>query len=111
MDELNRRHPEDDPRIFYPDDEVCKFGSMNRGLLYRQQRKIQKRAKERNTCYNRQMLERDCIVGRGMTGLDPDKPEAPQYAQWKRKHPKISKTRRLANQKRANAARQARPLP
>ena len=33
------------------------------------------------------MLNRNCKVGNGMTGLNPDKSDEPQLEDWHKKHP------------------------
>jgi len=53
----------------------------------KRQKKITKKAKDKDTYYTYEMLNRNCRVGTGMTGLNPDKSEEPQLEDWLKKHP------------------------
>ena len=52
----------------------------------KRQKKITKKAKDKDTYYTYEMLNRNCRVGTGMTGLNPDKSEEPQLEDWLKKH-------------------------
>ena len=72
-------------KIWYPDDEICRLKTVPNWV--KTQKKIAKKTKDKNTYYSYEMLSRNCKVGTGMTGLNPDKPEKPQLAAWLKKHP------------------------
>jgi len=71
--------------IWYPDEEICRLRTVPDWV--RIQKKISKRTKDNNTYYTYEMLNRNCRVGRGMLGLNPDKSEEPQLEDWLKKHP------------------------
>ena len=72
-------------RIWYSDEEVCRLKSVPNWVKI--QKKIVKKTKDKNTYYTYEMLNRNCKVGTGMTGLNPDKPEELQLIAWLEKHP------------------------
>lgn len=71
--------------IWYPDEEICRLKSVPNWVKI--QKKITKKTKDKNTYYTYEMLNRNCKVGTGMTGLNPDKPEELQLIAWLEKHP------------------------
>jgi hypothetical protein len=97
----------DDPRIWFPDEEICTKREVNKITLVKQQRKIKKKAKDRETYYTREMLEVNCTVNSSMTGIDSNKARKPQVIAWKMKHPPISKRKLNANVKNSPFAKQA----
>ena len=70
---------------WYPDEEICRLKSVPNWVKI--QKKIAKKTKDKNTYYTYEMLNRNCKVGTGMTGLNPDKPEELQLIAWLEKHP------------------------
>ena len=70
---------------WYPDEEICRLKTVPNWIKI--QKKIAKKTKDKNTYYTYEMLNRNCKVGSGMTGLNPDKPEKPQLTAWLKKHP------------------------
>ena len=91
MDEISMQ------QIWLPDEEICKHRSHLEDRFVKQQRKIQKKARDRDTYYTLEMLSVECIVKAGMTGIDPDRAYNPQVEIWMRKHPPISEARRTAS--------------
>ena len=71
--------------IWYSDEEVCRLKSVTNWVKI--QKKIVKKTKDKNTYYSYEMLNHNCKVGTGMTGLNPDKPEESQLEDWLKKHP------------------------
>jgi len=71
--------------IWYPDEEICRLKTVPNWVKI--QKKIAKKTKDKNTYYTYEMLNRNCKVGTGMTGLNPDKPEELQLIAWLEKHP------------------------
>ena len=80
---LDEKHLKGD--IWYPEEEICRLKKIPDWI--KQQKKIAKKTKEKDTYYNYEMLNRNCRVGNGMTGLNPDKSEEPQLEDWHKKHP------------------------
>jgi len=80
---LNAKHLIID--AWYPDEEICRLKTATNWI--RIQKKIAKKTKDKNTYYTYKMLNRNCRVGNGMIGLNPDKPEKPQLRAWLKKHP------------------------
>lgn len=75
-------------RIWYPDEEICRRqGIIEQYPWIRTQKKIANRTKRMDRYFNIQMLERNCIIGKGMVGLDPDRSEEVQLESWLRNHP------------------------
>lgn len=70
--------------IFYPDDEICK---KHHSKWIKNQKKIAKKAKDVNKYFTYEMLKTNCVIGNGIMGLDPDKPEEPQLKKWFESHP------------------------
>lgn len=70
---------------WYPDEEICRLKAVPNWIKI--QKKITKKTKDKNTYYTYEMLNRNCKVGTGMTGLNPDKPEELQLIAWLKKHP------------------------
>ena len=71
--------------IWYPEEEICRLKNITGWI--KQQKKIAKKVKDKDTYYTYKMLNRNCKVGTGMIGLNPDKPEEPQLEDWLKKHP------------------------
>ncbi|GAG01481.1 unnamed protein product, partial [marine sediment metagenome] len=73
--------------IWYPDEEICRKKTVPDWI--RRQRKIAKKTRDPNSYFTYPMLNHDCIIGKGMVGLEPnsDLPEEPQLKNWYKKHP------------------------
>lgn len=71
--------------IWYPDEEICRLKSVPNWVKI--QKKIAKKTKDKNTYYTYEMLNSNCKVGTGMTGLNPDRSEELQLIAWLKKHP------------------------
>ena len=91
--------------IWYPDEEICKNREFSNLEWIKRQRKIAKRAKRIDRYFTFEMLNHDCIIAKGIEGLDPDKPEKPQLTRWFEKHPPISDQTRKTWQKNISRAR------
>lgn len=76
-------------RIWYPDELVCvRAGMLHEHPWIKIQKKIAKKTRNRNKYYTLRMLEQNCVVGKGMVGLDPEREEQPQLKRWLRIHPR-----------------------
>ena len=84
-------------QVWYPDEEICKHRDHLKTTLIRQQKKIQKKTRDKDSYYTYAMLSVECIVKNGITGIDPDLAYNPQVEIWYRKHPPISEKRRTAS--------------
>ncbi len=75
-------------RYWYPDDPICRRrGVIAKYSWIRTQKKIFRTTKDMTTCYTYQMLNRSCVIGKGMIGIDTDRPEEPQIERWFKAHP------------------------
>lgn len=84
-------------QVWYPGEEICKHRDHLKTTLIRQQKKIQKKTRDKDSYYTYAMLSVECIVKNGITGIDPDRAYNPQVEIWYRKHPPISEKRRTAS--------------
>ena len=83
--------------IWYPDEEICR--KQIRLAWLKRQKKIKKKAKNKGESYfTLEMLKRNCVIGSGIEGLNPDKEEAPQLEKWLENHPE---KRKLSNDEKA----------
>ena len=73
---------------WYADEDTC---NMKRAQWLITQKKIAKKAKDNDTYYTFEMLNRNIVVRGGITGLDPDKAEEPQLKKWLTAHPEQTK--------------------
>ena len=71
--------------VFYPDEEICRLKKIPNWI--RRQKKIKKKAKDIDKYFTYEMLKHNCVIGKGMKGLDPDLPEEKQLRVWYEKHP------------------------
>ena len=77
--------------IWYPDEEICKKVPWNQ--MQKTQHKIQKRARDRDTYYTYEMLNRNIVVKAGITGISPDSnTQRQQRIDWLKKHNVVSRT-------------------
>ena len=72
-------------KIWFPDDEICKKQPAPKWVAT--QRKIAKKAKDKNKYFTFGMLNRNCRISKGILGLDPEKDEVSQLAKWLKMHP------------------------
>lgn len=72
---------------WYPEDDICRKNFPPQWV--KTQKKIKARTRNFDTYYTLQMLQRNCVVGRGMVGIDPNKAraETEQLESWLRRHP------------------------
>ncbi|OPY07444.1 MAG: Endodeoxyribonuclease RusA [Syntrophaceae bacterium PtaB.Bin095] len=73
--------------IWYPDEEICRSRIHGNLSWMRAQRKIAKSANRTSGYFTLAMLNRNCIIRPGITGLDPNEPEEPQLKRWLDDHP------------------------
>jgi len=78
-----------DPKVeicsWHPDEEICKRSSPPQWI--KNQKKIKKKTRDMRGYFNFIMLNRNCIIGKGVVGLDPNRPEEGQLKSWLKKHP------------------------
>ncbi len=81
----------DDPistqMIWYPDEEICLLKKYSKNQVVRNQKKIAKKARNRDFYFTYEMLNRDFVIKRGIEGLNPEVSEEDQLKQWLKKHP------------------------
>jgi len=78
--------------IWYPDDEICRLNEFCNEIWIDRQKRIAKK-RNKNTYYTHSMLQHNCIIGKAISGIDPDCPlEDIEKAteSWKKKHPEIN---------------------
>lgn len=73
--------------IWYPDEEICLLRAYGKLLWVRSQRKVAKVKAE--GYFTLEMLQQNCIIKKGLEGLDPDSTEDKelQLEKWIKKHP------------------------
>jgi hypothetical protein len=97
--------------IWYSDEEVCKLREYQSLPWIKMQKKIAKVKARPDRYFTLSMLKRNCVVKRGIEGLDPDKEKrenARQLKRWMSQHPpkkEISLEERQAIGKRLGAAK------
>jgi len=87
--------------IWYPDEEICRLKKIPDWI--RRQKKIKNKAKDVDKYFTYEMLKHNCIIGKGVKGLDPDLPEEKQLKMWHEKHP-LKKARTEKQQEVLNEA-------
>lgn len=77
-------------RYWFPDEPICKdrkFGMLD---WIKNQRKIKKRTLDNSRYFTLEMLKRNCVIRRGIKGLNPDLPcdtEEKTIKKWLARHP------------------------
>lgn len=83
--------------IWYPDEEVCKLAEFNCELWLKQQKKIAKKARNKDFYFVYEMLNHNYVVTVATEGIDPDKECSDNEGmvnKWLKKHPgKKAKTK------------------
>lgn len=69
---------------WYPEDGICRKNFPPEWVKI--QKKIAGRTRSLNTYYTFKMLSRNCIVKKGITGIDPNRAEEEQLKKWFRDH-------------------------
>lgn len=70
---------------WYPDDEICKRNFPPEWI--KNQKKIKRKTKDMDNYYNLRMLKQNCVIKKGIVGLDSNRPEEGQEKIWLRRHP------------------------
>ncbi|MBW1711517.1 MAG: hypothetical protein JRJ73_16950 [Deltaproteobacteria bacterium] len=74
--------------IWYPDEEICGMRTHATLPWIQNQKKLVKKTGRADRYFNHQMLERNCIIRKGIEGLDPDQAEEQyQLKKWLKAHP------------------------
>lgn len=71
---------------WFCDEDICTKQSPQ---FVKTQRKILKKSKDKSTYYTYEMLNRNCIIKEGITGLNPDEAESAQLKKWIKNHKHI----------------------
>ena len=58
--------------IWYPDEQICVNKAFSGLLWIKNQRKIAKKDRDGDTYYTLKMLQQNCVIKTGITGLDAD---------------------------------------
>jgi len=76
--------------IWYPDEEICMNKAFSRLLWIKNQRKIAKKSQNSDTFFTLRMLEQNCVIRAGITGIDPDmklEDTEKEVNKWLKNHP------------------------
>ena len=76
--------------VWYPGEKICQAKAGNCLPWVKAQRKIAKSEAERNGYFTLAMLNHDCVIRKGISGLDPDKEDKQQVKKWMEEHPGTS---------------------
>ena len=91
-------------RNWYADEDICGLKKNWTLLWVKNQKKIKKKARDVWKYYLYVMLDRDFIITKNITGLDPDKDEKPQLKAWLKAHPEITDAFREAQKRKSQKA-------
>jgi hypothetical protein len=97
--------------MWYPDDEICPMRAYAALPWIRKQRKLVNQAASPDRYFTLRMLARNCIIRKGIEGLDPNQSEEEQLTRWLKAHPE---KRSLSEKERERVAQRltgARGLP
>ena len=76
--------------IWYADEEICLSREFSNEYWIRNQRKIAKKTRDLDSFYTLRMLQQNCIIGKGISGIDPehDLTEMEKVVnRWLKEHP------------------------
>lgn len=73
--------------IWYPDEGICISSAYGNLMWIKAQRKIAKTSTQANRYFTVEMLEANCVIRKGIIGLDPNVDEKPQLQRWLKEHP------------------------
>jgi len=77
--------------VWFSDEKICGNREFLKLLWVKQQKKIARKCKDKNTYFTFAMLNKNYIVKSGITGLNPDKislkTEAKEVEKWLESHP------------------------
>lgn len=74
--------------LWYPgEEEICPRKDMAHLLWTKNQKKIEKKAKDSFTYFTYEMLNRKITIKKGIMGINPDKDEEAQLKKWLKAHP------------------------
>ena len=93
--------------IWYPDEEICSLRAFGNLPWIKTQKKIVKVGARVDRYFNLKMLERNCIIKKGIEGLDPDHEEEHQLRKWIKAHPE---KRKLTEEEKERLARMGQKL-
>jgi hypothetical protein len=84
--------------LAYPDEPICSLQKANQVDWVRRQRKVARKVKDRERYFTHRMLCRNCRIGVGTKGLDPNRDydkRAKDEEAWLKEHPEIVVTDEL----------------
>jgi len=84
---------------WFPDEDICLNQQHSKDMVIKNQKKIKKASLGKDVGYfTIPMLNVNCVIKKGILGLDPDKEEEPQLEAWFKKHPAIKEETRKIRQ-------------
>ena len=72
---------------WYPKEEICHSRTQGNLPWIRAQRKIVASGAPADRYFNLPMLDRNCIIKKGIAGLDPNEADTTQFKKWLADHP------------------------
>ena len=100
LDETSIKHG-----VWYPNEEICKLSEYKELEWIKNQKKIQKKARDRDTYYTVDMLDKHIRITSAMKGLNPDNDYYVEFLKWIKAHPILEK--REVSDEFKNRAREA----
>jgi hypothetical protein len=73
--------------IWYPDEEICMSSAYGNLAWIKAQKKIFKALAQANRYFTFEMLKTNCVIRKGIIGLDPNNDEKQQLQRWLKEHP------------------------
>jgi len=73
--------------IWYPDEDICHSRAQGNLPWVKAQKKIAESGAPANQYFNLTMLERNCIIKKGIAGLDPNETDKTLFKKWLADHP------------------------
>jgi len=93
--------------IWYAEEGVCKRQDFGKLPWVRVQKRLAKMNPRPEGYFTLAMLNRNCVLRKGIHGLDPDKPEEKQLKDWMKKHPR---KKELSEEKKARLRERMRQI-
>ena len=95
--------------LWYPNEEICRSQKNRLGISWiKNQRKIARKTKYTDKYFTLSMLKRNCVIGAGIKGIDPNREKENQIKIWLKNHLEKRKLSKEEREKIAQRFAQAR---
>ena len=94
--------------IWYAEEGICKRQDFGRLPWVKVQKRLAKMNSRPEGYFTLAMLSRNCVLKRGIQGLDPDKPEETQLSKWIKAH---ARKREISEEERADLQERIKRIP